>query len=510
MRHTRWIAGILMVAAAAGCGCAGGAAGVVKHEGRPAGNIAMPLKGVYRATIIPPFDFIGPISGRISAEPTENGFIASTRPGIAWDMIGGVQGFLGSIFAPFVFPGGTIGTWTSTVPSEGSPGDGWFGVGGIKSAGVRTRITSSSKPVELVTDRRKVGLLLLEPDSPGGGPIRDYQGLADDIATAMTNRLYDPSVAKSSAIRAYINQVRYNSTIARDDVEFIFGTVAAARNHIKFTMPLAFPKGDPASRAAMTDWTASELTTIRSSIDRRTGLAWIRVDAFLSAADVDRVFTEIISRNPKALIIDVRSTPGVSLASLRVLSWLCEDTIDAGVWFGASRRDEVLAATSEVHDMVLASAASVEEIESALDSRGAVRVLIKPESGRFTGPVAILTSKRTSASAEPMVLALKTCKRAEVFGQPTSGRPFLSRPIDIRDGWVYWLAAADHRPTTGDRIPATGIRPDVETSSRESASKAAEKRLFDLLGSTPPKDPLEEGGSLLSPFFKAAGHGERK
>ena len=499
-----------MVCAAA-AGCAGSAGKAIRHEGRPTGQVTLPLQGVYKATIIPPFDFIGPIAGRISAEQTPKGFIASTRPGIAWDMVGGVQGFLGSIFVPFIFPGGTIGTWTSGIPEGDKPGEGWFGVGGIKNAGVKTRITSASAPVELWTDKRKVGLLLLEPDQANGPPLRDYPSLAEDIAVAMEQKTYDPDIAESSAVRAYIRQVRGNAKLAHDDVEFIFGTVAAARNHIRFTMPLAFPKGDAASRAAMTDWSAAELTTIRTTMDRRTGVAWVKADAFLAASDVDRVFTEILSQSPKGVIIDLRATPGISLASLRVLSWVAEAPVDAGVWFGRSRRKEVLeGGIDHVERMELASAASVEEIESALDRDGAVHIIVKPEAAAFKGPVAVLTSKRTSASAESLVLALKDSTRAEVFGQPTAGKPYLSRPIDLRSGWVFWLASCDFRSAAGEKVAESGIRPDHETS-REGTSRAAEKWLAAQAGVTPPATSLEEkASSLLSPFFKAAGHGAQK
>ena len=144
-----------LLAGAAALACGACATTSIKHEGRPAGAVSVPLNGVYKATIIPPFDFIGPISGRISAQPTPTGFVASTRPDVAWDMIGGFQGLLGSLFVPFVFPGGTIGTWTSGVPDGDKPGEGWFGVGGIKSAGVRTRMIAPDKPIELVLASRR-------------------------------------------------------------------------------------------------------------------------------------------------------------------------------------------------------------------------------------------------------------------------------------------------------------------------------------------------------------------
>ena len=107
--------------------------------------MSLPLKGVYKATVRAPF--VGPISARFTAEPTEGGFVANSRPGVAWDMIGGVRGLLGQVFVPFLFPGGIILKWQSQSPEHGKPGDGWIQVGGIKSAGAKTRMTDPNSPI---------------------------------------------------------------------------------------------------------------------------------------------------------------------------------------------------------------------------------------------------------------------------------------------------------------------------------------------------------------------------
>ncbi len=506
MRDGRtWMA--LIMAAMSGLlgACAGGSGASIRHEGRPAGVVTMPLSGVYRATIVPPFDFIGPISGRISAEPKAGKgggttFVASTRPGIAWDMIGGVQGFLGSLFVPFIFPGGTIGTWNSSIPTGDAPGEGWFGVGGIKNAGVRTRIKAPDRPVELlVRDGRRVGLLLLEPDTPDSRPRTDYPALARSIGAAVRDHSYDAAATGSGPLRSYVKQVEHNAGVARDDVEFIFGLVAAARNHVKFTMPVAFPKGDPASRTPMEGWELAEVKPIRATFDEKNRIAWLRVDAFLYASDVDAAFDTILAWKPAAIMIDLRSCPGVTLASLRTLSWVMHEPVDAGVWFGSSRRDEMVKGVGGAPRVELASASGTEEVESVLEKQGAAHITVRPDPRAFSGPVAVLTSKRTSASAEPLVLALKSSGRAKVFGQPTVGKPFLSQPFDIGQGWVFWLAACDFRTAGGEGIPDTGIRPDFESSNRDVAVRAAERHL--LAGTEPSPDPArDKAGNAVSPF----------
>src|SRR4051812_31597978 len=121
---------------------------------------ALPLNGDYDLTIHTPW--IGPIQTHITAAPTETGFKANTRPGVAWSMIGGFEGFIGPLFMPFLFPSGMILTWDSTLPSAEKPGEGTIGIGTLPAMRVRTRMTGPDRPIEAVLkDGRTVALLTL-------------------------------------------------------------------------------------------------------------------------------------------------------------------------------------------------------------------------------------------------------------------------------------------------------------------------------------------------------------
>jgi C-terminal processing protease CtpA/Prc len=203
------------------------------------------------------------------------------------------------------------------------------------------------------------------------------------------------------------------------------------------------------------------------------------MDAFLHAEDVDRVFHEVLEWKPKGIILDVRAAPGVTLAALRTLSWIMPEPVDAGVWFGPRQRAEALKGNFDaIPRAEITSASSVEAAEAILDTQGAVHLTVQPEANRFTGPVAVLTSRRSSASVEPLVWAIKNSKRAQTYGQATAGKPLLSRPIDIGKNWILWLAAADYRTPTNEKLTDRGIKPNFEFSNRDAAQAAAEKQLL--------------------------------
>jgi len=432
----------------------------------------MPLTGVYKATVRAPL--VGSISARLSAEPTESGFIANSRPGVAWDIIGGLPGILGRIFAPNLFPGGVILTWTSQNPTDHQPGEGWIGVGGIRSARAKTRITSPGAPIEILApDGRRVATMTLEPIDADGPPLDNYPALADGVQAAIDSRLFDRSLVNSPQVRSYVSQVRKGAKSAQDDVEFIFSAVLAGRNTIKFSLPLLLRRADLSSQAYIGEQDKSAAATLRVTMDHRSGIATLKVDAFLDAGDVDRIFAQIIAWNPKGLLIDMNNTPGVTLASLRAASWLLDAPTDAGFVFGPAQRADALAGNLDGFPRAeISSASSVSSLESTLDTLGAAAIVIMPEPGGYRGPVAILCTSKTSTSAEPLAWVLQSTGRARIFGKPTAGKPLISRPIPIGSDWVIWLAACDYRPPVGEPMNGRGVRPDSDEPKDQAKASA--------------------------------------
>ncbi len=478
MERTRHICSLLAASALITLG--GCYSAPVELEGRPSGSLTLPLKGVYKATVRAPF--VGPISARFTAEPTEKGFIANSRPGVAWTMIGGFQGFLGQVFVPFLFPGGVILTWRSGLPDHGKPGEGWMQIGGIRTAGAKTRMTDPNAPIEVISpDGRRAAVLTLEPCPNTEGALDDYKELGAKVERAFRARLYDPALLDSGSVRAYLNQLRYSSSVARDDLEFIFGEAIAARNNLKLPMPIAVRRADESSRRLGVD--AEELLTVHATRDAKTDLATIKVEAFFEGEDVDKAFKQVVGWHAKGLILDLRSCPGVTLASLRAACWLVDHPTDAGFYFAAAHRADALAGKLDSFPRAeFTAVASIRATESLLDEQGSAAVVIMPESDHFTGPVAVLISRRTTTSAEPLARVLKDTGRARLFGVTTVGRPMLSRPTDLGDGWDLWVSAFDYLPPSGEHLDGKGVEPDVEASSKEQTQRAAAAWLLSEIG----------------------------
>ncbi len=428
-----------------------------------ASELSLPLRGEYEFTAQAPFS--GRVSGRITAAPTEEGFVAVTRRGVAWDFIGGLPGLLGPILTPSLFPDGAILVWTSEGPNADGVAEGWIGVSGLRWAGARTRLRSPSEPIELLSrDGRRVALMNLRPVDPAASAESEYPALADSIADAVKRHVYDPTIADSPTGRAYTRRLAAAAELARDDVEFIFGAVLAGRGNPRLTMPIMWKTADPALAARFAEWPVTERATVRVTFDDKNGIATLKSEGFLSVDEVEAAGAEIAARNPKGLVIDLRSSPGVTLSSLRLASWLIDSPAEVGSFFGAARRTEGLGGqTDSFPRVVIDGPDAIAELDATLERDGAAMVTVAPAAGVYRGPVAVLISKRTSASCEALVALLQSSGRATVFGQPTAGKPMVSRPVPIGQGWTLWLASYDFLGPDGVSLHGSGVKPDVET-----------------------------------------------
>ncbi len=500
-------AAAVLVAAAAGAWTASGfgcaASSTVAMVGKPSGRLTMPLKGVYRATVHS--SFAGSLSGLMTAEPLLDderdvragransahqaiGFAANTRQGVAWRLIGGLTGFFGPLFAPSIFPDGVIVTWKSAMPGEGkdgNPGDGWISVGSMRGIGVRTRMKSPDEPVQvLLPDGRCVAIITLEPANAATESVTDYPALARSVGQTVRTRLFDREVGQSEPVASYLSRLEGTGRIARDDLEFIFGAVVAGRDAVKFPVPLLYRHLDPAMREKVARLTGDAPKSVHVAFDEKTGIATLKPDVLLDVEEVDQAMAAVADRDPAGLIIDLRQTPGLDLSALRIAAWLISEPVRVCRLFDAEHRDEVLSGkVGQLPHVDLGEPETYAPAEAAIEAAGMADVVLAPSPVRYDGPVAVLISRRTSATSEMLVWALERATagpagRVRVIGQPTAGRPLLGRPIDVGQGWILRLAVLDSVMFREDGVQQSvtdrGVPPQAEARG-DAAVREAER-----------------------------------
>lgn len=463
-----WITGLLAGVLAIGpVGCVTPARpGAVQTPARP-------LAGEYVATFHT--TFAGPVRCRMTAEPTDEGFKANTRPGVAWTLFSGLERLLGPLFAPYLFPSGMILTWQSSLPHGGRSGEGTIGVGTSASLRVTTRTPDAAGPTEIIyKDGRLIGLMTLEPLDAAKETPPDYAALAASANSALASILYDPALADSRSVRAYQADLLAAGQQAQDDVELLFGAYVAAKRSLTIGTPLLYRTSDPAATAALFAGRPDPPRPYQVSRDAASGITTLRMDAFVDEATVDAAFREALTPEPRALILDFRTFPGLGLTSLRAAAWLVHQPLPAGTYVGPSARkavpvDESLAPVREIGPGDTGDA-----LELELAARACMTFLVTPRADSFRGPVAILTSRRCSGTAEALAVALVHAGRVMTVGEPTAGRPYLSREVPIGQGWALRAAGYDYRDPDGESVGAGGLPPTVPCSKDSAPQRAAE------------------------------------
>jgi hypothetical protein len=432
----------------------------------PASSAA--LNGEYLATFHTPYS--GPVRFRLTAEPTDEGFKANTRPGVAWTMFGGLERVLGPVLTPFLFPSGMILTWRSSVPHQGSPGVGTLGVGSLPSLRIATRMDEPQGPVDLIFEKdRPVGVLTLVPASGSEGPAADYPALARAVADLMREHLYDPALATSPQVNSYLADLSAGADKSRDDVEFLFASLVSARRNLRIGTPLIYRPPDP-SAASLLAGRPEPPKPYRITRDAASGVATLRLDGLFDAGDVDEAFRAALEPAPAGLILDLRTSPGPAPAAFRAAAWVVDQPTEAGVYFDQRHRESVLAGGGGTIEGIDPAGLAADQPLPG----GAARFVIRPAHNPFTGPVVVLTSRRTSSTAEALACALRACGRARLVGEATAGRPYLSAEFDAGQGWVLRLPCYDYRDPSGHAVPASGLRPDVPCPRDQAPRRALE------------------------------------
>lgn len=97
------------------------------------------------------------------------------------------------------------------------------------------------------------------------------------------------------------------------------------------------------------------------------------------------------------------------------------------------------------------------------ETRGASRQTISAAAGdgAITAAVALLTDNGTAGAAELFAAALSGNKRAELFGERTTGRVALQRLFKLPDGSGLWMSYAWYLTPAGNPIHERGLQPDV-------------------------------------------------
>ncbi|MEM8684493.1 MAG: S41 family peptidase [Pseudomonadota bacterium] len=296
------------------------------------------------------------------------------------------------------------------------------------------------------------------------GASPDYSELADSIRRVMQAQHYNPGELKSAAFDVTSAAVAELAKTAESDEAFVSGFNEIWKSGPFSHVTLAVARQPAAALAEYLD-------TVRVGDDAVT-LSWndrvavLTVKTMMGIDTIENIsgaFVEIAESDATGLIVDLRENTGGAFAIRPLIAHLIDTPLDAGGFVSQRWYSEHQRTPAEIDILAMEpwNGWSIRAFWSDVQSLPLIRVRFTPAEPRFSGPVVVLTSRRTASAAELATDALQGAKRVTVIGETSAGEMLSQKIFDIPGGFHLSVPIADYYSRTGRRIEGHGIQPDI-------------------------------------------------
>ena len=165
-----------------------------------------------------------------------------------------------------------------------------------------------------------------------------------------------------------------------------------------------------------------------------------------TAAEMDSVFSIVLNKNYKNLVVDLRDNPGGSVeAGMKFARYVTDSAFYGGVFLTQKWFDKHQSAPNinDYSKLPHFSEANFDLIIKGIHQQEGLCLEIVPETSRYRGNLFILTNSGTASTCEPIVYGLKQQKRAVIVGEKTAGAMLNGEFFLLKDGSQRFVAAHD-------------------------------------------------------------------
>ena len=207
------------------------------------------------------------------------------------------------------------------------------------------------------------------------------------------------------------------------------------------------------------------------------GILYVNLPDFLHADTAAKVRAALDETTPDGLILDIRDNiGGMTLFGAQVAELLIP-----GAFSGCRKQTRImegvdLAGASQI--LLESPEEQAREIAAGLYTRAQMEDARKKMAGSYTssyldhfgkegqqalfsGPCAVLTSRRTVSAAEDFLAMLRCNHRAAVIGAPTCGTTGTPMLLKLRCGGSARICSVGYQLLDGTAFLGLGIRPDI-------------------------------------------------
>jgi len=303
----------------------------------------------------------------------------------------------------------------------------------------------------------------------------DYPAVAAAIDETLRIHLYDPAALETPGYMRVKTEVEALALTVTSDEAFIEGFRDIWKegpfSHVEFRKAQQSANDLAAYLDSLRIGGGGALLTWRDTVAILTVSTMMGLDTI---EQIDAAYLEITDRDASALIIDLRENVGGAFAVRPLVAHLLNSTIKVGgfvsqPWNAEYHRPPTAA---ELQAAEAWEGWSIQAFWADVQNNALTGLSFMPVEPIFSGPVYLLTSKRTASAAELATDALKSSGRALVIGENTAGEMLSQKIFDIPGGFHLSLPIADYYSIKNGRIEGTGIKPDIETEAAEALNTA--------------------------------------
>ncbi len=246
---------------------------------------------------------------------------------------------------------------------------------------------------------------------------------------------------------------------AGDRIIKVNGETLANMNLVQAVDKIRGPKGTSVKLTILRDGSEMDIEVTRDTvrlpeidISSQDGIAIVRIVQFGQTTDTQlrSLMTDVQSKNPKGLILDLRNNPGGLLhaAEITLSNFLPEGSSVAVIKSASEEFTEVTADKPTISEDV---------------------------------PMIVLVNKGSASASEIVAGALQDYKRAIVIGEKTFGKGTVQQIVEFSDGSSMKMTIAEWLTPKGREIDKNGLEPDVPVAAGDGTRDMQLLKALDLL-----------------------------
>lgn len=209
-------------------------------------------------------------------------------------------------------------------------------------------------------------------------------------------------------------------------------------------------------------------------------IAVLSVNTMMGMDTIEQIktaYNEIVDKQAKALIIDLRRNNGGAFAVKPLVGHLITEPLDAGTFVSQSwnKENQTPPGKKDIEQVTPWQGWSIKSFWKDAQENAITRIQFQPAAPHYSGKVFVLTSSNTASAAELATDALANLPNVTIVGERTQGQMLSQKMYDLSGGMQLFLPIADYYAYYSGRIEGKGVAPDIKTEADNAMAAAAKQ-----------------------------------